>query len=220
MNFQHLQNIEAFLEKGYRDIQPGQFGEEMAGFYREVDAFIEQTVNAAKSLYDGPPLCQAGCSYCCHQILIVSYAEAFYIHAELRKNENWPAHLKKLRQRIHRAEEHLDFSDLAELDFESHQRNYQELYARYNHLQLPCVFLDEQGYCSIYPFRPLTCRDAHVFEGDPVDCRVRKNPVVRTILLQKTYRLLANGLSRTCWGKTGGGELFQLIVHLEESGCM
>ncbi len=215
MNYEYLNKIEAFLSSDVDCITADTFVEEFEEFYKNADAFIAQTVQAATGLYKTAPICSKGCSHCCHQVLIVSYAEAFYLYTILKKSGQWNAYQNEFKVRFHQANAQFDFTQLKHIKANADQTDFTPSIREYNRLGLPCVFLTKNGSCDIYANRPLTCRDAHVFEGDPVDCKTLKNPVVRTILLHETYKLLAGHISEKLCGKSGGGELVQLFLEFD-----
>lgn len=215
MSLQPLFDIENFLTDGVETTDSSNFVERMDQMYRWADDLIGQTVAATTKLYGQPPLCGKGCHFCCHQTLILSYAEVLYIYHKLKSESRLAPLLEKARQRQEELQFYLGGDTLPTLNLSDHQREIAQRLKEQNRLHLPCIFLDPEGMCSIYSFRPLTCRDAHVFEGDPVECRDMKNPVVNTIPFRPFYKLLAAGLSAKMVGRTGGGELSAILLEID-----
>lgn len=97
---------------------------------------------------EGPIACSAGCAMCCHQHVAVSVVEAVAIADEL-------AALPGLAARLAAAAPHI--ASLAA----SERR----------HARLACPFLEADGRCGIYAFRPLRCRGLH--SRDAAICRAQ-----------------------------------------------
>ncbi|MCG3128192.1 MAG: hypothetical protein CHACPFDD_03068 [Phycisphaerae bacterium] len=85
--------------------------------------------------------CRAGCSSCCHMSVSMLPIEAIYISVRLRDHLT-PAEYSAAYARIAATERRV-----------SHLTIEERALAR-----VPCALLDEQGACSIHPFRPLGCR--------------------------------------------------------------
>lgn len=102
-------------------------------------------------------ICKKGCSACCSQGIVVSMGEVLpmeiYILNLSSEEKN------KLRERVVQQCEQLEQNgikkDSIEKCFgEQAQRRVQESYFS---LQMPCVFLDCEGCCSIHEIRPTAC---------------------------------------------------------------
>ena len=210
MDLKPLYSIEKLLTDEIHSIEPGNFVEKMDQIYAWADEIIAYSIEANTRLYETPPLCSAGCSYCCHQLLVISYAEASYLYHKLKQSNQLDTVIKKIKDRIDIVEKTVQYNKIAAMELNENFSKYADIIRQYNHLELPCVFLISRK-CAIYDFRPLTCRDAHVYDGFPPDCITQSSPVVRTLLFQKTYQLLADQLSLKIFGKTGGGEMNQIL---------
>ncbi len=96
--------------------------------------------------------CRAGCGACCVVHVGVLFPEVItigrYLHQHLEGGQ---------RRRL--------ADKLEELDRDTRWLDEEERIL----VRRPCVFLDEQGCCGIYPVRPLLCRS--VTSTDPEDCR-------------------------------------------------
>ncbi|RQH12700.1 YkgJ family cysteine cluster protein [Bradyrhizobium sp. RP6] len=91
--------------------------------------------------------CRQGCSFCCHQNVEVSIAEAILIAVEMGLSGNKQGDI--LDQC---AEEMANLDDLARAKTGK-----------------PCPLLDATGSCSIYEVRPLACRS--YFAPDAANCK-------------------------------------------------
>jgi Fe-S-cluster containining protein len=86
--------------------------------------------------------CKKGCSFCCHTQVSVTEDEATLL-ADL----------------VVRGETHIDFQKLhTQMSAGNSAKNWFSL----RHESRGCVFLDEEGACSIYQDRPSVCRTNHV----------------------------------------------------------
>jgi Fe-S-cluster containining protein len=119
-----------------------------------------------------PVTCAKGCNYCCHHLVAVSTHEALLLAhiVGLLQGEDQKRILaafdstRGLLEREGLLAEMIDCHANAFYDFErvvAVQRRYWEL-------KIPCPFLHD-GACSIYPFRPLLCRQ-YLVSSPPINC--------------------------------------------------
>lgn len=99
-------------------------------------AFAEAEARAGK-----PYACRAGCSACCHQIVLCTAPEAVLIADHLRATLT-DAQLETAASKLEAQSE-----AGAGLGF-----------LEYSRARIPCAFLDAKGACSIYEVRPMACR--------------------------------------------------------------
>ncbi|MDE1948749.1 MAG: YkgJ family cysteine cluster protein [Burkholderiales bacterium] len=143
------------------------------------DAVVRQTCDAAAAAGE-PVSCRAGCGACCSHLVAVSEIEARRIGevvdglAEPRRSEVL-ARFERARERLAEA----GLLDELERPQDWTGERYHRLTGAYFRLSLPCPFL-EQGSCSIYEERPLTCREYHVV-SDPAHCALPGHPGVRVV---------------------------------------
>ncbi len=211
-----IQQIETFLTDDVSSTDETNFIARMEAMYTKADAFIDFSLPATSKLYGNPPLCAKGCYYCCHQLLMVSFAEAMFVYLKLNRAKRLAEIMPKTGQRIAILKQKLQKRVISFADINEGQRQYNRFIEEQNALRLPCLFLADDGSCSIHPFRPLTCRDAHVFEGDPKDCLTISNPVTHSVPFCDFYHLLAMGLSKKMWGRTGGGDILLLLLDIHD----
>ena len=124
--------------------------------------------------------CCAGCDACCSQLVPVAPVEAFHLE---RVIDAMPAPRQSaIRKRFAEAVERLQeegmlkrLEDALVADtVEDVER--QQIVDDYIGMGLPCPFLEE-GNCSIYPDRPLICRE-YLVTSPAVNC---ENPTPETI---------------------------------------
>jgi len=133
--------------------------------------------------------CHAGCSACCNLNVAVLVPEALTIAAYLRERENDP-NFAIVTEKLEKLARYLRW-----VDDEERIR-----------LQVPCAFLDQFGWCTIHPVRPLMCRG--IAATDPPQCRRSlttncmddEEPVmmnlVQKFLYDEAFRLVAAALER------------------------
>lgn len=156
--------------------------------------------------------CAKGCAACCRWLVCVSIPEALYIHERLRGCES--RRRDDIFQRFRRIKETLEKNGLAEALARDLTRGHGDvtldhrlhvLSRRYHPLQIPCPFLEEEA-CSIYPWRPTTCRQYYVTSPanwciDPFRKNVRRLSLAHSVpdllaeiaadLLEEPWRLIA-----------------------------
>lgn len=109
--------------------------------HEETDRALARAFAEAEARAGKPYACHAGCSACCHQLVLCTAAEAMLIADQLRATLSGPE-LEATRGKL--AEQS---NAAAGLGFFEHARR-----------KIPCAFLDRTGLCSIYPVRPMACR--------------------------------------------------------------
>lgn len=98
------------------------------------------------------PACKAGCSWCCHRLVVATLPEIYAIAGEVLAWEEDRRATFKDKLRRH------DQTMAAYWRYESDE--YKE----------PCPFL-ERDLCTIYEARPISCQSLSSY--DPEDCRIR-----------------------------------------------
>jgi hypothetical protein len=107
--------------------------------------------------------CQAGCNACCQLVIMVWRPEAEAAAAWLRRPENasalahFRASYPRWRAAVGEAPE-----QLAALSAGPPAPYYEALRAQHRRT-IPCAF-DQDGRCTIYPARPIGCRNAHALD--------------------------------------------------------
>jgi Fe-S-cluster containining protein len=88
--------------------------------------------------------CHAGCNFCCYLMASVSALEALFIARRIQESFS-PKGLNELKQKINAA-----YQQTRQLDNLARVR-----------AGIACPFLQEDGRCAIYAFRPLDCVTYH-----------------------------------------------------------
>ncbi|HMC02174.1 MAG TPA: YkgJ family cysteine cluster protein [Flavobacteriaceae bacterium] len=114
-------------------------------------------------------LCSKGCSFCCHDKIIMSHIEGQHFLSNLKK-----LNIKPNRGRLKRQNktkfENLKWKDKA------------------------CSFLGEDGSCTIYEIRPLICRTHNNIGNSVDDCDKSENPN-KTVLESYTIEMTARSFA-------------------------
>lgn len=133
---------------------------------------LESTL-AEQSTKGVVPSCSNGCDICCYQLITVSIHEAIllaYIVDNLGTAEK-----KRLKTSFANILITLEKNNLLKdlIDFHTNHFGDKELISsiqkEYWNLKLSCPFLLDNS-CSIYPYRPLICRQ-YLVSSDPVCCK-------------------------------------------------
>lgn len=166
---------------------------------------IEQSVKAGKSIS-----CKAGCGSCCAQPVPVTELEALNLAKVVK---NMPEHRQKqIRQRFADSQAAIadagledSLKEIANLDKESRKA----LGVKYFSLRLDCPFLEEQS-CSIYPDRPLECRE-FVVTSDPKYCAQLNAKEIKHIDSKLRLTPALRKQSQACFGEKSAG--WMLMVY-------
>ncbi len=120
------------------------------GLYSLVDSAIETMEQVWSDIAADEPdyACRKGCSWCCHQTVMVTAPEALLVAQYIRERFDAET-IASLRDRI--------AGNAAEIDGLSNDDRLDR--------GLACVFLQD-GDCSIYPARPLPCRGGFSEDAD------------------------------------------------------
>ena len=121
------------------------------------DGFIELELE----LVQLPASCKAGCGACCNQLIPLSGVEVLYLQKVIEGMS------RRTRRRVHAAFESL--RKKAQRMLKTSDDQPATFDQRYFELGVACPFL-EKGACSIYPQRPLVCREYSV-DSPPHLCK-------------------------------------------------
>jgi len=148
---QHIEHYEKEIGKLLQHTTVEQVAEEI---HMLADNIILNARNLAKK--EGfPVICKMGCSYCCYSMILISDVE-FALVAKYMLQYNITPH----------------FGDL---DYGTLTRE-QHMATPYEKRKCPLLI---NNVCSIYPVRPLICRQANSISTDPKLCRKENllNPI-------------------------------------------
>jgi len=124
------------------------------------EGLVGLTLSRAKK--EGKPAtCRSGCSACCCQMVPLTVPEAFFLRDLVATLP--PDRRREILKRFDDIAAELGKNGFYSriMDPENSEDDYQKIALEYVYLRLPCPFL-EQDRCSIYPMRPLACREYHV----------------------------------------------------------
>jgi Fe-S-cluster containining protein len=116
--------------------------------HAETDRLLEPVFAQAEAQAGRPYACRAGCSACCHQVVLCTAPEAMLIghHLHATRSEGALAAMVASLEAQSTAAAGLTFLG-------------------YSQARIPCAFLDENGACSIYEVRPMACRALKSFSA-------------------------------------------------------
>jgi Fe-S-cluster containining protein len=117
--------------------------------HAETDHVLEAAFAEAEARAGRGYACRAGCSACCHQLVLCTAPEALLIAYRLRRTltaSALTAALARLDAQVTAA------AGLGILG--------------YSQARIPCAFLDEAAACSIYAVRPMACRALKSFSPE------------------------------------------------------
>lgn len=108
--------------------------------------------------------CHKGCTSCCNVLVVCYLPEALRIASYLSQPEQAEAKAAFLAAYPQWSAQAGNVPARATAAFvEGRQKEYDELQLGHFRKAIPCAFLRE-GACSIYPVRPLGCRNAHALD--------------------------------------------------------
>lgn len=138
--------------------------------------------------------CRAGCSHCCKLPASATVPEMVPVVAYLVDRIDWYRKRPLLEQRIR---------DYLAVQFPVDPTD-SALRSEFFKAQVPCVFLDDDGTCSVYPVRPSACR-YHYVVSPPENCAVgAADNVVARIDLRKLEDLVLLQGARALGSLVGG----------------
>lgn len=171
------------------------------------DRVVQETALAVENL--GHRIsCRKGCGACCCNLVAVSEVEARRI-AEVVDEMPEPRQ-SVIRQRFGQARQQLEAAGLLGLLERSDEwtdEDYTKLVGTYFRERLPCPFLEE-GSCSIYHDRPITCREYLVVSPAEYCARDDSGGVVRVPLLLPVFNAVAQ------WQTKAPAHLMERVVPL------
>jgi len=211
-------DIDIYDQRLHFDIS---FGDELVGLEaivpvaREICDHITE-VMVARNLERGEriPCCQ-GCSSCCNYLVTASSAEMFCLAEDIK---NLDASLYEYFQRNSLLAARKILNKKPPENFDN--IGLKRISNWYKSLNLSCPFLFEGG-CSIYKFRPLSCRE-YFIKGSPRVCKGKRGAAE----VLETPVSIANILSDLCAELEGEGDtsvifaLFQVWVNENSSRKM
>ena len=164
-------------------------GEEMTiKYHNEIDKLISTGVLDNKGV-NNKIQCDKGCSACCHSEVTITDLEAQVLRSFCKKN-NLDLNTELMQKQVGKYGE-----DWLGLDWESRK----------------CMFLNDQGACSVYEARPGVCRK-HLVISDPVKCGVRGAVQVKDRIFNLEIELLVSAM----WQIRKIGNMAEMINSVED----
>jgi hypothetical protein len=144
-------------------VSPDDAADIAAGLQRQMDEAAEARAEFAAAR--GMPLaCGAGCTGCCEEPVVVFLPEAIHIARWLARAENAAVRAAFETAYVTWRERSGETpARLAEAFAAGDDRRQIELHVEHWRRRVLCAF-NHDGLCSIYPVRPLLCRNAHAVE--------------------------------------------------------
>lgn len=131
-------------------------------FLELLEKFQQETIGAS----DHKCQCYAGCSFCCnHWVEDVNSFETIILGEYIK--EHYPEKIPSFINTFKEDDTNLQFinqimeSKLSEIENDEELNHLDQtdlLLASYYQLKRPCALLDDEGKCSVYSARPITCR--------------------------------------------------------------
>jgi Fe-S-cluster containining protein len=146
---------------------------------------------ASKLSQTGQPIsCKAGCGACCRLMVPLNLFEAEALAGWIRSQPE--AKQQELAQRFETALAKLAAAGLVDRmvseDWRVQSDSALKVVNDYFSAQVPCPFLEDES-CSIYPIRPLICRE-YLVTSPPEQCSDLAKPVTRVNLPLVLTRVL------------------------------
>ena len=138
--------------------------------------------------------CRKGCSHCCYIMCSVTNDEADLLVEKI----------KELGIKI----------DVQRLQAQARSAGIsgQEYIAQVKHKDRRCIFLNEEDACSVYDFRPLTCRNYIALDG-PDQCDTREGTLSLPCFASKKLLMIEMAAALVCSGPTFNPHEFGLMAH-------
>lgn len=139
------------------DIEPNSLFAELILLYKKIDLELLKSKN--------PSNCYKGCNNCCKDLFAVSSSEFIYAMWGARKKnlninnillegeKNW----EKFKGSYPEVAEKLEINTNS-MNIDEYSRYLYELFVNITDKTMPCVFLSDDGSCSVYEYRPIICR--------------------------------------------------------------
>jgi Fe-S-cluster containining protein len=120
----------------------------MPSFYAAYDAYV----HAALKMEDRPVTCSKSCSHCCrHFVSSVEPFELAALHLHVRESDSYPDMLFASHKNS------MLYEKIASAEVPDDEASDRALY-RYFLKGRACPFLEKDGACGVYEFRPMACR--------------------------------------------------------------
>lgn len=161
-----VKSLNNFIETRVNNIPTRLYAEEAL---RKLKKLFQKFGEALKPM-SSCTSCKAGCSHCCHLLVLTSQLEAELINQYITTHFS-QIEIEEFKSKIEKHKELLN--NILPLKDGSFSKESTQAYLSSN---ISCAFLDNNNCCSIYEVRPFICRKYLVFNS-PELC---KNPFSKT----------------------------------------
>lgn len=124
---------------------------------------ITSNIERIEDQFNIKTTCVARCNHCCKQPIFLCSTDVKIMLPSIKRMSN--QELSTLKVRVEEVCKKIS-EIFGEVDIDVLPDNFKEIYFQEN---IPCVFVNAQGNCSIYDVRPTTCW-AYRNYGSPSDC--------------------------------------------------
>ncbi|PRQ10045.1 YkgJ family cysteine cluster protein [Enhygromyxa salina] len=157
--------VEAAVAKPGRATPSDQVFDLLDRAYAALDLYLADLLNEAAI----DPACGPRCSACCTDLPPILPIEALRMVRSLRAQEGGPARLQRAVEQARAFQRVLLAHTGPQPKLDGTEPGYREAQLAWRRLGHPCPVLGDDGNCSAYEARPLSCR-AHVHVEDPAHC--------------------------------------------------
>ena len=133
--------------------------------YEALDHYFADLLNEAAI----DPACGPRCSACCTDLPPILPIEALRMVRSLRRSEHGHARLQRAVEQARAFQRVLLTHSGPRPKLDGTEPSYRQAQLAWRRLGHPCPVLGDDGNCSAYEARPLSCR-AHVHVEDPAHC--------------------------------------------------
>jgi Fe-S-cluster containining protein len=109
--------------------------------------------------------CKKGCAACCYQFSALSIPEALFIISEMLQKPHLNLWWESKKPTLFG-----QYNLMLKLSSNEDTKEFQLLRAAWWSKQIPCLFLQNDNTCIIYPFRPATCKGYFIVGEDASHC--------------------------------------------------
>ncbi|KIG14930.1 hypothetical protein DB30_06232 [Enhygromyxa salina] len=157
--------IEAAIAKGHKPAPSEQMWTLLDRAYEALDTYLADLLNEAAI----DPACGPRCSACCTDLPPILPIEALRMARSLRRQDQGQARLQRAVEQARAFRQVLLAHTGPQPKLDGTEPGYREAQLAWRRLGHPCPVLGDDGSCSAYEARPLSCR-AHVHIEDPAHC--------------------------------------------------
>ena len=128
-------------------------------YFKKYEALVEQIdqiVEKVKAAYPACVNCKKGCTDCCYALFDLSLVEALYLNQKARDAFGADSEIMEKANKADRAV--FKLKKQASRELMEDRSNEVEILHKMGRERIRCPLLNEREMCSLYAFRPITCR--------------------------------------------------------------